>query len=129
MSSLQLSMLNKRSEENTLIPSDNEMLFTRQMREDLNDQDIMTYSNTNTEENAGEDGVAFGEGGAIMEALYKANPSLKPKQALVAKKKPAVKKPTKAELAKIKRAAEEKKKAEEEKRKQEENARKVEEAK
>ena len=82
-------------------------------KEDLDSTDIMAYSATNAD-NADDESSLFGEGGAIMDALQEANPSLKEKPAPPKKTKPAVKKPSKAEIEKKKHDADIKRKAEEE---------------
>jgi len=63
-------------------------LGNRIKKEDLNSDDVMAYSTVavDADADAGE-GSMFGEGGAIMDALYQQDPSLKPKPKAVVQKK------------------------------------------
>ena len=47
-----------------------------QKKEDLNDNDILAFSAVNAESPAGDDGLAFSSGGAIMDALVQKDPTL-----------------------------------------------------
>lgn len=48
-----------------------------QRQDDLNDSDILAFSATGSGGADGDDELAFGSGGAIMDALAQKNPSFK----------------------------------------------------